>query len=216
MTATGQARYVDKGTLLGEFAGSAIVVCPKCSGPAVVSSRSSYVVPYVPRNGRIRCLKCPFVARASETKWLGPVIGVAKERCRNCGFKWLKRQVRRRALTSAVQQSAHLVCPSCGLVNVTSLEWMKPRVGLPIDPVFGLPLWLKISCCSEALWAYDRGHLSILRDYVRATLRERTMGSRGRMIARLPKWLAAGKNRDTVLACLTRLEKKLDAVDELR
>jgi len=67
--------------------------------------------------------------------------------------------------------------------------------------------------CGETLWAFNREHIVKLREYVGATLRERTLSSRGGMIANFPQWLRAAKNRDAVLACLTRLEDKLGTIE---
>src|SRR4051812_35519608 len=88
-------RHLDKGTLLGQFAPEALVVCPRCNGPALVTSQSKYTVPYDATHAKLVCLNCPFQFRGEETDWLGPGIGVAKERCPNCGFKWLEATVQR-------------------------------------------------------------------------------------------------------------------------
>src|SRR6476646_1591745 len=70
-----------------------------------------------------------------------------------------------------------------------------------IDPVFGLPLWLQISCCGQILWAYNHAHLDFLEHYVQATIRERqgTKGNHHGIAIRLPRWIKLAKNRQPIL-----------------
>jgi hypothetical protein len=209
MTAQRQLRYVDNGGLLAFYGTAAVVVCPKCGGQAKVQAKSKYAIPFVPTETRLSCSNCSFAIAPNEWRWFGPILGYAKERCSNCGFKWLRHQIRRKSVVGKPQNSVCLACPSCGFVSRISIGWTFPRFGSAVDPVFGLPLWLRTSCRGETLWAYNEEHLTRLRSYVAATLRERTISSRGGMISRLPSWVSAAKNRDAVLSCIDRLERKL-------
>jgi hypothetical protein len=89
-------------------------------------------------------------------------------------------------------------------------------VGAPEDPYFGLPLVLKARCCDEVLWAYNFRHLDLLGRLVGASVRERERAAKARgevvtnatMLARLPRWMKAAKNRDAVLMCIERLRER--------
>jgi hypothetical protein len=202
-------RHVDRGRLLGTFASEAIVVCPKCAGPAVVTSRSTYTTPYVPTQAKLVCLKCPFQTTLDESGWLGPGVGIARERCPNCGFKWLESRVRRGSLKGQGRRWTAITCSECQHTTKVPLRWRITRIGAAVDPAFGLPLWLQSSCCGETLWAYNAAHLNALRDYVAAAIRERVGVMQWSMFSRLPKWLSARKNRDTVLSSIDRLQERL-------
>jgi len=138
-------RHVDKGVLLGSFATEALAVCPKCNGPAIVSCESDYAVPFVPLHPRIHCLKCSFNRTESEARWLGPAIGVAKERCPNCGFKWLESRHRCKEIRSRVRKWASVSCPECKTRTNLEIVWHVDRIGNPTDPAFGLPLLVAIA-----------------------------------------------------------------------
>jgi hypothetical protein len=205
-------RHVDKGVLLGSFAREALAVCPKCAGPALVTCESKYVVPFIPTNARLCCLKCPFQKAGSELGWRGPVKGAAKERCPHCGFKWLEGKYSHNSFSRNARRWTGITCSSCQRTTKVEIVWRVDRVGRPVDPAFGLPLWLQSPCCGDVLWVYNSSHLRSLRDYVAAALRERKNGNHWSMFSRLPKWMSAHKNRDVVLASIDRLEKKAASV----
>jgi|SRR5579862_4421524 len=210
-TAPKRIRHIDKGVLLVSFVGKVLGVCPNCDGPALVTSQLKRAVPFVPTHSRVNCLRCSFQL-VPDGKWLGPVKGLAKARCPNCGFKWLKRELRLRRLNNRASQRVSISCPSCEMATMTPIQWTRERFDSPVDPVAGLPLWLKWSCCGQTLWAYNGEHLNKLRAYVAASLRERTANKHLSMFARLPQWMTAGKNREAVLSSINRLEKKLALV----
>jgi hypothetical protein len=199
-------RHVDRGVLLAQFAQECLAVCPNCSGPVMVSSGPRYGFPFEPKNSKAVCLKCSF--QRVEGAWAGPVTGRARRPCPNCGFKWLTAKVERRLLSNRSRDWAWATCTSCQQPSKLPLTWSIRRVGEGRDPCFGLPLWLTASCCGEVLWAYNGTHLQKLREYVSADLREST-GLHWSMFARLPKWMSARKNRDAVLTCIDKLERRL-------
>lgn len=82
-------------------------------------------------------------------------------------------------------------------------------VGGPYDWYFGFPVWLQTPCCGHVLWAYNSEHLSFLRRYVSAELRERSVMRNTSLASRLPKWMKTAKNRDAVLKGLDRLDALL-------
>src|ERR1700727_2817009 len=183
-------------------------VCPKCGGPATVTSESRYAVPFMPFASRVCCLRCSFHKDESESSWFGPAKGIAKERCPHCGHKWLQGKYTCRSSGRGVRKWTGITCDECQKSSTVPIVWAPDRIGKPTDPAFGLSLWLQSPCCGDILWAYNATHLRALRDYVAASLRERT-GQHWSMFARLPKWMSAHKNRDAVLACIDRLEKQL-------
>lgn len=94
--------------------------------------------------------------------------------------------------------------------------WYTGRGGGPVrDPYFDLPLVLQVACCGgKLLWAYNLEHLAFLEAFVAARLRERSDAVRAgdgyrrmSMIAKLPAWLKARKNRDEILAKVARLRR---------
>lgn len=102
------------------------------------------------------------------------------------------------------------ICSHCGELK----EWQSHIVS--IDKVeghewyFGLPLWLRISCCGQILWALNEQHLSILEEYIGAKLRTRKPYQRGTIAGALPSWMKQAKNRDEILIALTKLRAMLD------
>jgi hypothetical protein len=207
MATTLQARHVDKGVLLAHFAAECLTVCPNCSGPVVVISESKFAVPFRPLRPRASCLKCSFQKIDNSGVWFGPVTGNAKERCSKCGFKWLTARTHRKTLPKRMCH-IRVHCPSCENDIAVKIKWSVSRVGGIHDPSFGLPLWLQTSCRGEILWAYNGEHLTALRSYVSAGLREST-GLHRSMFSRLPKWLCLRGNREVVLACIDRLDQML-------
>ncbi|RLV01276.1 hypothetical protein CTZ27_12200 [Streptomyces griseocarneus] len=140
----------------------------------------------------------------------GPVL----VRCPKCA-----RQARVVAAAGDDDRLRRLVCRHCGLSRQRKAD--EPIVfrwyGDPdmTDPYFDVPLWLQTDTRHGRLWAYGPEHLSVLRQYVAATLREhdpwyepwRKMG----MIGRLPAWIKHAKNRDEVLRGLDRMRASLVA-----
>jgi hypothetical protein len=110
-----------------------------------------------------------------------------------------------------------VVCSPCGYVrdkDPRCSHWHSGRGASVIrDPYFDLPLLLQASCCGgKLLWAYNLEHLAFLEAFVAAHLRERSDAVRAgdgyrrmSMIAKLPAWLKARKNRDEILAKIERL-----------
>jgi hypothetical protein len=127
-------------------------------------------------------------------------------------MKWLSKSLQRSAIGKRAWQSSLIVCPGCGIVNKISIEWFARRFGSAIDPSFGLPLWLQIGYRGNTLWAYNGKHLNALKSYIEASLRERVGVRAWSMFNRLPKWMSARKNRDGVLGCIAKLEKRLQSL----
>jgi hypothetical protein len=212
-----QARYLDKGMLLVSFAETAVVVCPNCKGPAWMKCKSRYSVPFNPTNARVHCLRCSFERTSPADEWFGPVTGIIKERCPVCGFKWVQETIERKAPNHRTHKGKTVACPSCTQETTFPIHWTLRRfTGGPIDPAFGLPLWLQGPCAGNTLWVYNKEHLQELTAYIAATLRERLAASQPRrpirkwsMFTRLPKWMKAARNREAIQRSLHRLEQRL-------
>ena len=209
-----QFRFVDRGVLLAHYARECLAICPRCAGSLIVVSDSKYGIPFDASRSKATCLNCAFRATGSQSAWFGPVEGTAKERCPSCGFKWLTKSLRRKSQTKKSAQKTKVPCPSCGQIALISIQWKPMRFSGAYDPSFGLQLWLQTSCCGETLWAYNKEHLSRLREYASATLREKRGFAQSprlhwSVFSRLPKWVSASGNHDAVLACMDRLERKV-------
>ena len=82
-------------------------------------------------------------------------------------------------------------------------------VGGRHDWYFRLPLWLEISCCGRALWAYNEKHLEFIESYVAAKLRRRRPLRNKSVASRFPQWMTSGKNRGEILRAIGKLRQKL-------
>jgi hypothetical protein len=128
--------------------------------------------------------------------WAEPEVLVECPRCSS------------RAVVVAVGSGRRLTCPSCSLSRETA--GTRSTWGVPADPWFGLPLWLRAGFRGHTVWAFNDRHLEALRSWVAADLRERTPrhGAAMSMLEKLPAWMTSAKNRDHVLAVLDRLGER--------
>jgi hypothetical protein len=127
--------------------------------------------------------------------WTEPEVLVVCPRC-------AERAVVRRV---SAGPDRRLTCPHCGLARDspgTTSTW-----GVAADPWFGVPLWLRADLREHVLWAFNAGHLKVLRDFVAADLREHSPapGAPMSMLEKLPAWMTSAKHREEVVAALDRL-----------
>lgn len=110
-----------------------------------------------------------------------------------------------------------LVC-GCGYAK----DWSEQRLfavdgrGAVYHGDMRLPLWLSVSCAGDTLWALNREHLTLVKRFVSATLRERVRDTEfgwqnKSLLNRLPKWIQSAKHRDEVLRGIRKLETKLES-----
>ncbi|WLD93783.1 hypothetical protein [Alkalihalobacillus sp. AL-G] len=142
-------------------------------------------------------VKCPNCSGKSKVISLGEhspyITGITKRfLCLNCG------------LTKDYQ-------PKKNCFNQTVISYGPTwndgfiNIGGAFDWYFGFPLYLQIPCCGHTLWAYNHEHLQYLRNYVEAELREN--GAYYLSVeSKLPFWMKAAKNRETVLKAIQKLE----------
>lgn len=77
--------------------------------------------------------------------------------------------------------------------------------------LLGEQLWLRTAFGEHEVFAYNYEHLAFLKQHIAATLRERNhspMYHNKSLASRLPRWMTAAKNREAVLKCIEKLEKK--------
>ncbi|QJX45490.1 hypothetical protein HMJ29_00465 [Hymenobacter taeanensis] len=83
--------------------------------------------------------------------------------------------------------------------------------GPAVDSFFRYPLWYQSEYKGEVLYAYNLTHLSWLKQYLGAMLRERIQTPHGwsnqSLQSRLPQWMLSAKNRDTIIKKIVALEK---------
>ncbi|NJM64447.1 MAG: TFIIB-type zinc ribbon-containing protein [Acaryochloris sp. RU_4_1] len=106
-------------------------------------------------------------------------------------------------------------CKACG----TSKDWSERKIvrswyGQPVDDYFHYPLWLKVPCCGQMLWAYNLQHLDFIEAFVRAELRERKPDeqsgwSNRSLFSRLPKWMQSRKNREAILKAIAKIRQSV-------
>ncbi|MFH8383189.1 hypothetical protein ACH4E7_19940 [Kitasatospora sp. NPDC018058] len=105
-----------------------------------------------------------------------------------------------------VRSRRRLRCGGCGHARD---EFQGGRgYGAPVDPYFGLSLWLVADCCGgRRLWAYNHAHLDLLEGYIAAGLRERdtTRGLPTSLLEKLPAWVKSAKHRTELLRAIRRL-----------
>jgi hypothetical protein len=104
---------------------------------------------------------------------------------------------------------------ACGVAATTDLQrYVRGQVtlGAAVDWYFHRPLWLRVPCCGETLWAYNARHLDFLETYIGATLREHRRGPHGwrnqSLRNRLPRWMQQARHREEILRCIAALRAK--------
>ncbi|WP_336882602.1 hypothetical protein [Priestia koreensis] len=119
--------------------------------------------------------------------------------------------------------SIRFVCTNCGMSKELKTksngynqsiisygsQWKDGvvNIGGPYDWYFGYSLYLQTPCCGHTLWVYNREHLTYLKRYVEAELRESHPYYLS-VESRLPVWIKSSKNREAVLKAIEKLENK--------
>lgn len=207
-----QTTYIDDGAPLGRYAKEVVCTCPNCDGPAVIRGNIRHAIPLCIQEARVQCLKCSFSRDwvSDNREWKGPVIGSARQPCPHCGHQWLSAEVWQESNHGKLNSMASAECPACHQNFDLELAWHTDRyTNQPVDPYFGLSLWLQSECCGHTFWAYNHNHLQALKSYVSAKLRDQRLRGKWSMSSRLPQWIKDAKNREELLKTINRLEKKL-------
>ncbi|MBS2213660.1 hypothetical protein KEM09_19785 [Carboxylicivirga mesophila] len=194
-------RFQDKNLTLSSFEDDVLVVCPKCSKRAIVfRTEPGY---YSKRS--IKCPNCMY-SQIGRTECYQVDL---KCYCSNCASE-ISIQIPN---VNAPKDKIAVKCDTCGETQSYTprnirLELIYEYNGHPTEPYFQLPLWLVESVKGHSLWAYNYNHLSYLKDYVSADLREKNGRQYWTMVEKLPDWIKSAKNREAVMKGIEKLEKK--------
>ncbi len=195
-------RYVDTGKALSSFAGEVHVRCVRCDTAGVVTAAWA---PYR-WDARFRCAGCGLALNSADRDWVGPMRVSGRQRCGQCGGKWLTPAVEYPAPPPMLPARLPAPCPGCGHVTQVEVtvcrEFPRDRC---CDPHFGLPLRLAVSTRWGKVWAYNALHLAELSGYVSAKLRVRERPNKYSMFWRMPQWMKAAKHREEVEKALRKL-----------
>jgi DNA-directed RNA polymerase subunit RPC12/RpoP len=195
---------------LASFSKEVLVSCPHCNKRAMVITKfSEYYVPFPmgdDRKSKFRCNNC--YKQIDENIWYGPiVISPANRKCGNCGSD-LKDEHR---LVKKLPKQMKVKCKVCEVEKYydTKHSLTYANSDQATDPYFGLPLWLQVPFDEHILWAYNFEHLTYLKEYVGAKLREAASGGKYSLAWKLPNFIKVAKNRDKILKAIGRLEKRI-------
>jgi len=190
-------RFTDNGKYNEAFQDNISVVCPKCAEHATVTTKH----PGSTKNVKIIFASCGFNQTGSDSAWHGPTVGIVRRRCKYCG-RWLKKIIH--GSKHAFKQK--LTCPGCQCVMVENITWHKKSNLGAYDPHFGLKLWFVGNIKGQAFWAYNREHLTFIKNYVTAKIRIREPNSNRSLVSRLPSWLLSTKNRLAVKKEINKMQ----------
>ncbi|GAA3870078.1 hypothetical protein GCM10023084_23930 [Streptomyces lacrimifluminis] len=108
------------------------------------------------------------------------------------------------------------MCGACGLSrgwSGSSVVFSGGTAAPAHDPYFRIPVWLQTETRHGWLWAYNLEHLTHIRRFVAASLRERApwydTGQKMTLVARLPVWIKSARNRDEILRAVDRTQAML-------
>lgn len=194
-------RFQDKNYTLGHFENEIFIQCPKCQLRAIISrDEPSYF-----STRRINCPNCSYTQIGRKESYRVEL----NCKCSNCAAD-IKFNI---PSVNEKKEEVSIKCSNCGETNNYKprnirQEWLYEYNGIPTDPYFQLPLWLTESVKGNILWAYNYEHLSYLKEYISADLREKYGRSGWTMVEKLPAWMTSGKNREAVLKGINKLDNK--------
>lgn len=182
--------------LMTEFS----VHCPNCHGKAEVSVPTHFDY----KNAVLKCTSCHFSEKAND---LVRYKLSGKAKCHQClAFLDLDSVEGYKSIPTYI----NVTCHSCYTINQVKENWepyiAKYQESGITDPAFGLPLWFQGSVKGNIIWAYNLRHLTEIKNYVQATLRERTTDRfKMTMVEKLPDFIKLAKNREEVLKAIERM-----------
>jgi hypothetical protein len=102
-------------------------------------------------------------------------------------------------------RARRMVCTACGAVR----EQPDTPLGQILTPFMGLTPRLRVETRHGTLVAFNAGHLAYIETWLAGRLRTELEDPRGwvrnrSVIARLPAWAKAARNRDEMLAAIAR------------
>ena len=190
------------------FSNQIWVKCPNCSEAALVSTTMpGFNAPYQFIYSSVcTCTSCSY-HKTSEETWEGLIQGFVHRTCKHCGTAVFHST----EPTMKMRASDKVTCDNCHQTHEYELEWRKYTKDRTRDPYMGYELW-QAGVKGNVLWVYNQEHLSYIRDYVSAKLRDVDGRHKYSLIANLPQWIKDAKNRDTVVKKLNKLEQQLSKI----
>ena len=108
------------------------------------------------------------------------------------------------------QQTARLLCTSCGLSRscptTETVAGVTTSVRQAAHSYFGAALWLQHPFKNEVFWAYNAKHIAYLEQYISARLRQHSNRSHFTLLEKLPKFYHAAGNREDLMKIIQRLK----------
>jgi hypothetical protein len=102
-------------------------------------------------------------------------------------------------------------CKNCGKAKFYEAKHARNTIDsqAPIDPYFGLQLWLQSGFDGSILWAYSCAHLDFLEEYIGAKLREEKVVSKRSLVQNMPAFISKAGNRAKLLKLISRMRKSI-------
>lgn len=203
------------------------VDCPKCAKVAVVFGTQLYpecqTIPAI-----VYCLSCSYRKNVTDNpdEWHGFVSAHSKYkiRCSHCGHSpvqyasWMDyrdESLLKKEWLPGLKLPSHIrqTCGICHQDFLLEVEWLRhQKHDTYRDPFFGLTLHLIVDCLGKKLWVYNETHLHELIEYISAKNRPPSQYYIAATFPFLPSWVKNKKNRTKVIACLKRLQQKLEII----
>lgn len=105
-------------------------------------------------------------------------------------------------------ESADLHCSSCHYIANKPVNTKQRSYSLTTDYWFNCELWLQASFKNELFWAHNYEHLTYMKQYIGAGLRQRNERESFTLVEKLPNFIKSAKNRAKLLKLIDKLEKK--------
>ncbi len=197
-------RFQDENKILWSFSNEILVKCPKCESKASVKQELEKCECGRCHNMVFECKNCFYKLEEPIYQY----IAYGKVYCNNCfeKFEYESQPLKQEP------EKYKTKCPHCKFQ-----EELEPKIkvvfrnlqifdGLRRDQWYNLPIWFQKDVNGNLFWAYNLEHIEYLERYIKADLRERpfTNGFNMTMVARLPQFVKAAKNREKLLKILKK------------
>ena len=217
LTTNPSRRHIDTGKYIRQYAQNSLVRCIACDTIGQVISETQYHADtgqHHYKSSQFTCNHCQLklVNNQNQRDWVSSKQVYGRQKRYHCGSRLSVTKKYTDSYQVNIPHTLCTPCPNCHNSNdITVSVYHFYNGNLGIDPIFGLPLFLRTDCRFGTIWAFDGAHLSEMQAFITAKLRERTsMAGNGSMISRLPAWIKDSKNREMISKKLSQLQKKLD------
>lgn len=187
-------RFKDQNYRLAHFMDEIFVHCPKCAGKAIVKKGEEKSV--------LNCRECFYQSNQNHLKTEGKI----KLNCPNCGEK-----IEQSGGWDMEKKEISIQCPGCGESLDVRPATTRFRETLNVNKEgilsgFETELWYRSKFKDGIFWAVNTRHLSYLKDYIAALIRQRNEREHFTLIEKLPAFVSSSKNRDALLKLIKKLE----------